>query len=280
MCLSCCGCQPFPSGTGIPTVQSTLHADDFGWVPVAKNGKNNVLNARVFIRGWSASGPLGPSTLHQCVPDDCMGVHWAGRLFTTICSRTHHTNQPQKIVTLITVEHLPVPDQFDGTPVEKNCRSKLLKVYGWTPSYTMASSVAGKGRGKTRTRNSAAVERRILKGMAKGWEKESAAPHQKDDFVLFKKNAPDPTNLGKHYQTQSEATSSSRGHNNYADFLADHLCLKRPLPSSSTQQEGVYCRVWARVRVQREPPAVAEEVEKTPGKSVKRNYLCAAYVVQ
>jgi len=33
------------------------------------------------------------------------------------------------------------------------------------------TGVAGKGKGKTRTRNSAAVERKILKGIAKRWEK-------------------------------------------------------------------------------------------------------------
>ena len=48
--------------------------------------------------------------------------------------------------------------------------------------------------------------------------------------------------------------------------------MKRPLPSSTTQPEGVYRR--ARERVRRDLPAVVEEVEKTPGKSVRRSYLC------
>ena len=117
------------------------------------------------------------------------------------------------------------------------------------------------------------MERRILKGIAKRWEKELTAPNQKAEERPSFGNAPDPTNLGKYYHAQSEAASSSSGHNNYANFLADHVRFTRPLPSSSTQQEGVYRRVWA--RVQRELPAVVEEVEKTPGKSVRRSYLCA-----
>ena len=117
------------------------------------------------------------------------------------------------------------------------------------------------------------MERRILKGIAKRWEKELTAPNQKGEERPSFGNAPDPTNLGKYYHAQSEAASSSSGHNNYANFLADHVRFTRPLPSSSTQQEGVYRRVWT--RVQRELPAVVEEVEKTPGKSVRRSYLCA-----
>ena len=134
------------------------------------------------------------------------------------------------------------------------------------------TEAAGKGEGKSRKRSAAAVEKRILKGIARRWEKQLTTPNQEEVETPSFGNAPDPTNLSEYYQAQSEAASSSSGHNNYANFLADKVRLKRPLPSSSAPQEGVYRRVWA--RVQRELPAVAEEVERTPGKSVRRNYLC------
>ena len=132
--------------------------------------------------------------------------------------------------------------------------------------------VAGKGGGKTRTRSAAAVEKRILKGIAKRWEKELQAPNTREEETPSFGNLPGPANLSQYYQAQSEAASSSSGHNQYGNFLADQVRLKRPLPSSTTQPEGVYRRVWERVR--RDLPAVAAEVEKTPGKSVRRSYLC------
>ena len=116
------------------------------------------------------------------------------------------------------------------------------------------------------------LKKRILKGTAKRWEKELQAPNTREEETPSCGNLPGPANLSQHYQAQSEAASSSSGHNKYGNFLADQGRLKRPLPPSTTQPEGVYRRVWERVR--RNLPAVAEEVEKTPGKSVRRSYLC------
>ena len=73
--------------------------------------------------------------------------------------------------------------------------------------------VAGKGGGKTRTRSAAAVEKRILKGIAKRLEKELKAPNTREEETPSFGNLPGPANLSQYYQAQSEAASSSSGHN-------------------------------------------------------------------
>ena len=78
--------------------------------------------------------------------------------------------------------------------------------------------VAGKGGGKTRTRSAAAVEKRILKRIAKRWEKELQAPNTREEETPSFGNLPGPANLSQYYQAQSEAASSSSGHNQYATF--------------------------------------------------------------
>eukprot|EP00435_Cladocopium_sp_Y103_P026100 s4531_g6.t1 len=60
--------------------------------------------------------------------------------------------------------------------------------------------------------------------------------HQKEEETPFFGNAPGPTNLSEYCQAQSEAASSSSGHNNYANFLADQVRLKRPPQAPSRKQ--------------------------------------------
>ena len=76
-----------------------------------------------------------------------MGIHWAGRLVTTVPSSTQQANLLQKLVALIQVERLPVPYprsgfvllipsnfdlwEFNGAPVEEFRHCKALKGNGF-----------------------------------------------------------------------------------------------------------------------------------------------------
>ena len=145
-----------------------------------------------------------------------------------------------------------------------------------TSSSSSVTGAAGaKGHGKGRSRSAAAVERRVLKGIAKRWEQQLQKEDSVEQEVPSFGPTPDQTRATEYYQAQSEAASAATGgHGNYANFLAPHARLKRPLEQPRSQGEGsVYSRVWS--RFERELPLVAAEVAKTPGKSARRSYLCS-----
>lgn len=151
-------------------------------------------------------------------------------------------------------------------------------MYSGSTATTSSSSVKGAA-GKTqqkgrRNRSAAAVERRTLKGIAKRFEHNLKTENTKaEQEVPFFGNNPNPARASQYYQAQSEASCSTSGHSTYATFLAPHARLKRPLePPREEGDNSVYSRVWA--KFQRELPLVAAEVEKTPGKSARKSYLC------
>lgn len=118
------------------------------------------------------------------------------------------------------------------------------------------------------------MEKRVLKGIAKRWEQQLKAEDSAEQEVPSFGSSPDPARAVEFYQAQSEAASSSGGHNNYAGFLSPQARLKRPLERPRAEREGtVYSRVWS--KFQRELPLVATEVERTPGQSARRSYLCS-----
>ena len=127
-------------------------------------------------------------------------------------------------------------------------RSRVEPPDTTSSSSSVTGAAGAKGQGKGRSRSAAAVERRVLRGIAKRWEQLQKEDSAEQEVSRSFGPTPDQTRTTEYYQAQSEAASSTAGgHSNHAKFLAPHARLKRPLEQPRSQGEGsVYSRVWSR----------------------------------